>query len=133
MPFERYVEIGRVCLINYGKDDGKLCTIIDILDIGRVLVDGPAKLTGVSRQVIPLKRVALTDYKLPIARNARQKTLIKAWGEEDIEKKWSSSSWAKKRAMKLRRAKCNDFGRFRAMRAKAKKNAAINKAAAKQK
>lgn len=36
MGFTRFVEIGRVCLINYGEDAGKLCTIVDILDGQRV-------------------------------------------------------------------------------------------------
>ena len=36
MGFTRFVEIGRVCLINFGADAGKLCTIVDILDGQRV-------------------------------------------------------------------------------------------------
>ncbi len=36
MGYTRFVEIGRVCLINYGDDAGKLCTIVDILDGQRV-------------------------------------------------------------------------------------------------
>ena len=36
MPFTRFVQVGRVALINYGPDCGKLCTIIDIVDGKRV-------------------------------------------------------------------------------------------------
>lgn len=36
MPFKRYVEIGRVCLINFGEDYGKLVIISDIVDQNRV-------------------------------------------------------------------------------------------------
>jgi large subunit ribosomal protein L14e len=36
MPFSRHVEIGRVCLINYGADYGKLVTIVDVVDPNRV-------------------------------------------------------------------------------------------------
>ena len=42
-----------------------------------MLVEGPS--TGVARQVIPLKRVSLTDIKARVPRNARAKTLKKAW------------------------------------------------------
>jgi ribosomal protein L14E/L6E/L27E len=45
-----------------------------------VLIDGPQSITGIHRQVIGLRRVALTDVvvkKLP--RNATQKNLVKAW------------------------------------------------------
>ena len=34
--FTRFVEIGRVCLINYGPDTGKLCTILDVQDKNKV-------------------------------------------------------------------------------------------------
>jgi large subunit ribosomal protein L14e len=36
MGYTRFVEIGRVALINFGEDAGKLCTIVDILDGSRV-------------------------------------------------------------------------------------------------
>ena len=35
-PFKRYVEIGRVALVNYGKDYGRLVVIVDVLDQNRV-------------------------------------------------------------------------------------------------
>ncbi len=34
--FTRFVEVGRVVLINYGPDAGKLATVIDIVDSKRV-------------------------------------------------------------------------------------------------
>ena len=33
MTFTRFVEVGRVALINYGPDMNKLCTIIDVVEI----------------------------------------------------------------------------------------------------
>ena len=71
MSFKRFVELGRVALINYGEQEGKLCTIVDVIDNNRVLVDGP--LTGVKRQSINLKRIQLTDIKIPAKHNASQK------------------------------------------------------------
>lgn len=38
MPFKRYVEIGRVALINFGEDYGKLVVITDVVDQNRVSV-----------------------------------------------------------------------------------------------
>ena len=35
MPFKRYVEIGRVAMVNYGEEYGKLLVISDILDQNR--------------------------------------------------------------------------------------------------
>uniref|UniRef100_A0A6U0GYB4 Large ribosomal subunit protein eL14 domain-containing protein n=1 Tax=Helicotheca tamesis TaxID=374047 RepID=A0A6U0GYB4_9STRA len=125
--FTRYVEIGRVVLINYGPDAGKLATIIDIVDQNKCLVEGPADITGVTRQVIPYKRIALTDLKVKICRNARSKTLKAAWAEADTLKQWESSSWAKKLAAKKKRASLSDFDRFKVMVARKQKSAIIEK------
>ncbi|KAF3571474.1 hypothetical protein F2Q69_00060383 [Brassica cretica] len=43
MVFKRYVEIGRVALVNYGKDHGKLVVIVDVVDQNRV----PGKMQSV--------------------------------------------------------------------------------------
>lgn len=43
--YTRYVEVGRVALVNYGEDTGKLCVIVDIVDQNKALVDGPKSLT----------------------------------------------------------------------------------------
>jgi large subunit ribosomal protein L14e len=125
-PFTKFVEVGRVVLINYGPDAGKLATIIDVVDSKRVLVDGPQSITGVHRQIIGTQRVALTNFvaaKLP--RNATQKSLKKAWEEQGLLQKWSESSWAKKIAAKTTRANLSDFGRFKVMIAKKQKAKAI--------
>ena len=127
MTFKRFVEVGRVVLVNYGPDAGKLATIIDILDQNKCLIDGPAEITGVTRQVIPYKRVSLTDFTVKIQHSARQKTLKKAWAEADIMAKWEASSWAKKLASKKKRANLSDFDRFKVMVAKKQKSAIIAK------
>ena len=36
MPFSRYVEIGRVALVSYGSEYGKLVVIVDVVDQNRV-------------------------------------------------------------------------------------------------
>lgn len=127
MGFTRYAEVGRVVLVNYGNDEGKLATIIDIVDGNKCLIDGPADLTGVDRQVIPFSRVSLTDLTVKIQRNARAKTLKAAWTAGETQSKWDESSWAKKLAAKTKRASLSDFDRFKVMVAKKQKNAIIAK------
>ncbi|KAH8095657.1 hypothetical protein JL720_2975 [Aureococcus anophagefferens] len=106
-------------------DEGKLATIIDIVDGNKCLVDGPATKTGVARQVIPFKRVALTDIVVKIPKNARQKTLNKAWDGADVLAKWDASSWAKKLAAKKKRASLTDFQRFQLMVARKQRSAIV--------
>ena len=71
--FKRFVEPGRVVLINYGQSHGKLAVIADIIDENRVLLDGPH--TGIAREVYPLKRVSLTDFKVSILKGATTGTV----------------------------------------------------------
>lgn len=73
MPYKRQVQVGRVALINYGPDAGKLCTIINIIDQNRVLVDGPEAVTGCHRHAVGIKRIALTDITVPVTLNATHK------------------------------------------------------------
>lgn len=80
----------------------------------QVLIDGPANLTGVRRHVINVKWLSLTDLTVKSPRNARQKTLTKAWTEGDIAAKWAKSSWAKRHAAKATKASLTDLGRYQA-------------------
>jgi large subunit ribosomal protein L14e len=119
--FTRFVEVGRVGLINYGPDEGKLCTILDVIDQNRVLVDGPSTLTGVQRQVLTLKRISLTDLKVPLdGPSPRLHYLTKKFREADILAKWNKSAWAKKRAARTAKANLTDFERFKLYRYKHK-------------
>lgn len=123
--FSRFVEVGRVVLINYGTERGKLATIIDIVDGNKALIDGPLPLTGVARQVIPFKRLSLTDIKINIPKNARQKTLCAAWTKNGVQAAWDATSWAKKLQKKKQRAGLNDFQRFQLMVARKQRSAAV--------
>jgi large subunit ribosomal protein L14e len=134
MGFSRFVETGRVVLINYGPDAGKLATIVDILDAKKVLIDGPQTATGVHRQLILLKRVSLTDIVVTgLGKNCRQKFLVAAWKAQGIQAQWDKTAWATKIANKGKRAALSDFGRFKVMVAKKQKSAAVGEALAKMK
>ena len=126
MPaFTRFVEVGRVALVNYGELKGKIVVITDVVDGNRCVVEGPT--TGVARQVIGYGRLALTDHKVTIPRNARTKTIKAAIAKGEIEKKWSESAWATKIALKAKRASLSDFDRFKTMVAKKQKSAIVKK------
>jgi len=125
MGFSRYVEVGRVILITFGPDTGKLATVVDIVDQNKCLIEGPEEITGIARQVISFKRIALTDLKVNVQLNARAKTLKAAWKEADTMAKWDSSAWAKKLASKKKRASLSDFDRFKVMVARKQKSKII--------
>ena len=76
MVFTRFAEVGRVVMINYGADYGKLAVMVDILDQNRCLIDGPT--TGVTRQLINFKRIALTPIVVTIRRTSKTATMCVA-------------------------------------------------------
>merc|ERR1719270_1890129 len=127
MTFKRFVEVGRVVLINFGEHENKLATIVDIIDQNKCLIDGPADITGVPRQVCPYKRIALTDLVVKIERTSTVDDIKAAWEEAEIMSKWEESSWAKKISAKKKRANLNDFDRFKVMVARKQKSAIIAK------
>lgn len=65
-----------------------------------------------------MKWLALTDFTVKVARNAKEGSLTKAWKEADILTKWKATGWAKKIAAKEAKGKMSDFDRFKAKTAK---------------
>ncbi|CAL1541088.1 unnamed protein product [Lymnaea stagnalis] len=124
MPYERFVEIGRVAFVAHGDDKGKLVVIVDVIDQNRALVDGPC--SGVGRKDINFKALHLTQFTVSVGPSARTGTVRKAWEKAEITKKWEQSTWAKKLATAKRRAELTDFERFKLMKAKQARNRLIN-------
>ncbi|TPX34229.1 hypothetical protein SmJEL517_g03087 [Synchytrium microbalum] len=132
LDFERFVEVGRVVLVNYGPDAGKIAVIVDIVDHSRVMVDGPT--TGLPRQVLSFKRLTLTPIKLDKVPRAAGETVLKAIIEkQDLVGKWSNTAWAKRLEKRKVRATLSDFDRFKVMLAKKQKRSIIGKELAKAK
>mmetsp|Transcript_299 Transcript_299/g.685 ORF Transcript_299/g.685 Transcript_299/m.685 type:complete len:131 (-) Transcript_299:132-524(-) len=127
MPFKRYVEIGRIAVVNYGEDYGKLVVIVDVVDQQRVLADAPDMVRGIHS----LKRLALTDLKVDIQRLPKKTALVKALEAAGTVEKFSSSSWGKKITTQKTRKSLNDFDRFKVMVARVKKSAIMKRALAK--
>ena len=76
MGFSRYVEAGRVCLVNYGPSKGSLVAVVDVVDGNKVICESPT----FKREVLSLKRLSLTDIKMDkFVRGMRTKNLIKQW------------------------------------------------------
>ncbi|KAI9597549.1 putative 60S ribosomal protein L14 [Syncephalis fuscata] len=117
---QRFVEVGRVVLVNYGPDAGKLAVIVDIIDHNRVLLDGPT--TDVLRQAIG---------KLP--RAVRTSTLRKVIESQKLAEQWAQTAWAKKISARDTRKSLSDFDRFKVMRFKKQVRNVVNVEVAKLK
>ena len=69
MGFKRFIEVGRVVFINYGEDYGKIAVIVDVLGANEVLIDGPT--LGITRQLINVRKIALTEHVLKVPKGIR--------------------------------------------------------------
>ena len=114
MVFRRFVEIGRVIIINYGPLIGKLAVIVDVLTTTKVVIQGLKG--GVKRQELSLRRVTLTDEKINIKRGAKRDEVFKAIEDYKLEEKFKNSKYTKKVELRQRRANLTDFDRFKVMR-----------------
>ncbi|KAI8473821.1 MAG: ribosomal protein L14 component of cytosolic 80S ribosome and 60S large subunit [Monoraphidium minutum] len=124
MPFKRYVEIGRVAMINYGAECGTLVVISDVVDQNRALIDAP----GLTRRVETFKRLTLTDFKLDIPRLAAKKVVNEKWAADGVEAKFAATAWGKKLAARAAKAAMTDFDRYKAAVEKMKKGRKIRQA-----
>jgi len=120
MAFRKFVETGRVVFVAEGPDEGKLCTIVNIIDQNRVLVDGPE--TGITRQEMSIKKLHLTTLSLKFPFTAPTRLVRKAWKEADINKQWEASRWAQRVTARKIRQNLNDFERFKLNSARRTRN-----------
>lgn len=103
---------------------GKLVVISDVLDQNRALIDRPDEI----RRVESFRRLSLTDFKIDIPRLAKKSVLKAKLAETDVFKKFASSAWGKKLALRTTKANQTDFDRYKASIAKAKRSRVIRKA-----
>ena len=126
MVYDKFVQIGRVCRVNYGEDANRLCVIVDVLNHSTMLVDGPKKLTGVGRKKVPLRWLSLTEFVLPnLAPSASSKVVREAFAKEGIAAKFAATPSGRRIAQQTRRAVLTDFERFQVSSLKKKRNRAV--------
>lgn len=64
------IEVGRICIKQAGRETGKKCVIIDVMDKSFVLVTGPRKVTGVKRRRVNINHIAPLQEKIAVTRGA---------------------------------------------------------------
>ncbi|HUK50699.1 MAG TPA: 50S ribosomal protein L14e [Terriglobales bacterium] len=71
------IEVGRVCVKLLGREAGKKCVVVDVVDKNFVLITGPKSVTGVRR------RRTNVDHLEPTAEQVEVK---KGAADDDVEK-----------------------------------------------
>jgi len=63
-------EIGRICIKTTGRDAGKRCIIVDVLDKNFVICTGPKTVTGVRRRRVNMNHLKPLDEKIEIEKGS---------------------------------------------------------------
>lgn len=72
------IEVGRICVKISGREAGRKCIIVDIIDENYVLITGPKSLTGVKRRRCNISHIEVLDKKIDIAKGASDEEVMKA-------------------------------------------------------
>jgi large subunit ribosomal protein L14e len=64
------IEVGRICVKQVGRENGKKCVVIDVMDKSFVIVTGPKKVTGVKRRRVNINHVMPLQDKVEVKRGA---------------------------------------------------------------
>ena len=71
------IEVGRVCVKLNGREAGRKCVIVDVIDKNFVLITGPKKLSGVRRRRTNVKHVEPTSETIEIKKGAADEDVAK--------------------------------------------------------
>ena len=64
------LEVGSICVKTYGREKGKRCVVVDLIDKNFVLVTGPPKITGVKRRRVNIKHLEQTQDKVNVKKGS---------------------------------------------------------------
>jgi len=76
------IDVGRICVKIAGREAGKKCVVVDVVDKNFVLVTGPKQVNGVKRRRVNVNHIEPTERKVSIQRGEADEELMKALDEE---------------------------------------------------
>jgi large subunit ribosomal protein L14e len=94
------IEVGRLCVKIAGRDAGKKCIIVDIVNDNTVLIDGETR-----RKNCNIKHLEPLKDTIKIKKGASHADIISAFKKIDIEIKEKKSKSKTERPKKVRKAK----------------------------
>ncbi|MFQ6087001.1 MAG: 50S ribosomal protein L14e [Candidatus Bathyarchaeia archaeon] len=76
------VEVGRICVKIAGREAGKKCIVVDVIDKNFLLITGPKQVNGVKRRRVNIGHVEPTEKEVNIRRGESDEEIMKALDEE---------------------------------------------------
>jgi large subunit ribosomal protein L14e len=72
------IEVGRICIKTLGREAGKKCVVIDMVDKNFVLITGPKKVSEIKRRRANISHLEPTREKIDINRGATDEEVTEA-------------------------------------------------------
>ena len=72
------IQVGRICVKLAGREAGRKCVIVDIIDKNFVLITGPKEVTGVKRRRTNVNHIEPLRDKIKIKRGASDEEVVEA-------------------------------------------------------
>ncbi|RLE60261.1 MAG: 50S ribosomal protein L14e [Thermoprotei archaeon] len=77
-------DVGRICVKVAGREAGRKCVVVDIVDDKFVVVTGPKQLTGVKRRRANVKHLEPLPKKIVINKGASDEEVLQALEKEGL-------------------------------------------------
>ena len=71
-------DVGRICVKLSGREAGKKCVVLDVIDKNFALVTGPPKVTGVKRRRVNIQHIEATQERVEVKKGATDEEVTKA-------------------------------------------------------
>ncbi len=75
------VEIGRICIKTAGRENGKKCVVVDVMDKSFAIITGPKAVTGVKRKRVNLNHIMALEDRVELKRGASDEDVTSALKE----------------------------------------------------
>lgn len=72
------IEVGRICLKLNGREAGRKCVIVAVIDKNFVLITGPKNLTGVKRRRVNINHIEPLEDKISVKRGVSDEEIMEA-------------------------------------------------------
>lgn len=76
------IDVGRICVKLSGREAGKKCIIVDIVDKNFVLVTGPKQLNGVRRRRVNINHLEPTANRINLRKGETDEEIMKGIAED---------------------------------------------------
>lgn len=75
-PIMKAIDVGMICIKTFGKEAGKKCVVMDMIDKNFSIVTGPKEVTGIKRRRVSIKHLLLTGEAVDVKEGMSDEELV---------------------------------------------------------